>query len=219
VVTGDVQKDGEFMGKLVDFIGFSLKAAEDSLVEKIVDYASQSRFNSDMEAATLVYWHAHNSPGSLARDVRNLDEWQYDDDWDKVDALTARFHDWFLFDYKLQSGLRMVETFDRDCSGVLNVYERQLLSSWLNSYFGVFRIDSLNKENLVVRDILDDKLFFVDDEEDEIESCLPGKLLAGRPLLLGVNSRFSGTIMTVDDEYKLSVEEALKIKSSWRESP
>ena len=187
--------EGELpVGNLVDFGSFGLRHAEDSLIAKLVSYGAQPALSVDFDRAAQTFWKYHEKAGLLSWDDAEGPVWDEEADFERLDALKARFHDWFLFDYRLMNGMRVVEAFGKEHLPCLNRFELQLLTYWLDSYYGVFRI-RLEPDRLTLEDVLSGDAFHVTLDLEELSP--EGTLMAGRPLSLGEEARLSGAVVTV----------------------
>lgn len=183
------------MGNIVSLSDRRYRKAEASLVGKLVNFASLPKYEEDFNRAGEIFWSSH-SPSAI----------------NYHDALMARFHDWFLFDYTLSNGRRLVETFADENRESLDIYESVLIDYWRNSYFGLFEVVSISDNCSELRCVLDGECFLVADEA--LMGVSGGSLVAARPLRVDDNgvSNLSGAVVLISATYSEEIINDIKGK-------
>lgn len=187
---------------LIDIDVFGLRHAESSLVDKLNTYSTSPRFCADIDNASQLYWQTHRVAGT-----------QTDGSFDRcrkmADLPLLRFRDWFIFDYRLRCGYRLIELFSRELRGKLNRYEHSLLERWIESYYGVFSIEADREAHyLTMTDVLDGRSVVVGNDG----FASPDSLIAYRHLSLDAKSDPSGTRLVIDTSRAGTLVESLRYR-------
>lgn len=146
------------------------ETAED-LRAKLSRYAAKPRFNEEFEDAFAFFFG--EGPDEIQDELEP--------------AAFSRFMEWFIHDYRLSNGHRLIELFAMEFSIELTSRMRVLLESWQKSYLTLLQLLQLGRETAQVRDLL---------LGGEYSVCLPppastqgtpeaGRLLIGRLTRVG----------------------------------
>ena len=155
--------------------GWHLVAEE--LREKLGRFSGRPRFNDEFEEAFEFYF------GESVDDLQDsLDENDYD-----------RFMEWFLFDYRLSNGHRLIEIFDLEHGAELSRQARRLLRAWEKAHLTVLELQGRDGEIDRYLDLLTGKQY-------EVAGCpkdppLPRwSIVIARPLQVGRHWEFSHSV-------------------------
>lgn len=171
---------------------FSLEQAKwrragQDLRRALGEFADRSDFAWDAARAQEIYM------GALEKHAINGDD----------DFTMERCFEWFIFDYKLSSGLTVMEAFWEENCLRLSSYEALLVKEWSRSPISLYEVTaSLPEKGLLsVKDLLMRRKFVVRDAHaaSHIE---PGNLLFIRVLRVGSEYEFSTTGLALPGELK-----------------
>jgi hypothetical protein len=114
---------------------------------EIPGFARDERFAADFNRALPIFWNEF-----------------YDEDnageMSEFEAL--RFLDWFVFDYTLEDGTRILDTYQQEIGGTLEPVQKQLLDSWLTAPpAGAYEMTGYDGQVLHLRDFLSGETFDV----------------------------------------------------------
>lgn len=149
-------------------------AAAEEVREKLGRFAGRPRFNDEFEEAFEFFF---------GESVEHLQETLEEDDFE-------RFMEWFVYDYRLANGHRLIEIFDLEHGSDLSRPARRILKGWEQS----------NLTLLELHDRIDDTCIFVDvltgqRYEVAADSVHPGmlrwSLVISRPLHVGATWELS----------------------------
>jgi len=157
---------------VISLTQFRLRKVGENLRRKLGDYVGRHEFARDAAIAQELYFR-HLDVGIT----------DFDDDF-----LMERCFEWFIFDFRLPDGDRIIDKFKRDPS--LSADEKVLLDGWsrvVNSLYEVkavfpgklFLEDLFSREQLVVADI------------NAVREISPGFILYMRVLPVGNENEFS----------------------------
>ena len=119
------------------------------------------------------------------------------------DFTMERCFEWFIFDYKLSSGLTVMETFWEEKWMELNSYEAVLVKEWSRSPISLYEVTATLPEKglLSVKDLLMRRKFVVRDAH-AASNIEPGSLLFIRVLRVGSEYEFSTTGLALPGDLK-----------------
>lgn len=158
------------MTKLVTKNGSWHEAADD-LRAKLSRYASRPRFNEEFEEAFAFFFG--EGPDEMQDDLEA--------------SAFNRFMEWFIYDYRLSNGHRLIELFAMEHAIKLNSRAHQLLGEWSKSCFTLLQIKQIGSENIITNDLLLGGQFTLRfPSAKSVEGTLAvGHLLVGRPIKVG----------------------------------
>ena len=81
-------------------------------------FARDERFVPDFDRAVPLYWNNQYDAGNAG-------------EMSEFEAL--RFLDWFVFDYTLEDGTRILDVYQKEVSGELKSIQKKLLESWMDA--------------------------------------------------------------------------------------
>ncbi len=119
------------------------------------------------------------------------------------DFTMERCFEWFIFDYRLSSGLTVMETFWEEKGAELNSYEALLVKEWSRSPISLYEVTASLPEKglLAVKDLLMRRKFVVRDAH-AASNIEPGNLLLIRVLKVGSEYEFSTTGLALPGDLK-----------------
>jgi hypothetical protein len=151
-------------------------------------FARDARFTADFEAALPLYWKDYYD-GSNAGEMSEFE--------------ALRFLDWFVFDYELENGRRLIDLYNEEMSGDLAPEQNELLQSWLDARpAGAYELLSYNGQNLHLRDYFSDETF------DVFEAGGRGNVEPGEVILTRLVPVFDQTEFSTVAAYFPNGEEA-----------
>ncbi|MDD2554411.1 MAG: SEC-C domain-containing protein, partial [Desulfotomaculaceae bacterium] len=107
------------------------------------------------------------------------------------DFIMERCLEWFIFDYRLNSGRTIIETYRDEYHQVLSGPEATLLQSWTDSYNSLYEvIEVLPEEGLIIKDIFDPVGIKISDVNASL-NIEQGSILLMRVLQVGKEYEFS----------------------------
>lgn len=143
------------------------RAAEE-IREKLGRFAGRPRFNQEFEEAFEFYF------GETVEALQEtLDEADFD-----------RFMEWFVHDYRLNNGHRLIEVFDLEHGADLTPAARRLLRAWQQTYLTLLEVQKSKSDHFVLFDLLTGAEFEVAESAFE-EEVVPWTLVIGRPMPIG----------------------------------
>ena len=150
------------------------------LRDQLLSFSANAKYKKDFERAYSLYW------GKPFREPLALNE--------KEEANFSFFLDWFIHDFKLGSGLTLVEEFYRGKKEKLSPEEHSLLQSEMASHFSVYEVCEVNPEvGLKLKDL------FMGESLDIVEvsgtrTLAKWDIIFGRVNKMGPINKFSGVI-------------------------
>lgn len=140
------------------------------------DFARDERFAADFARALPIYWNSYY-------DISNADEMS------EFEAL--RFLDWFVFDYELEAGGRILDIYHAEERDDLSSLQQQLLDAWLDApAAGGYELTGYDGQILHLRDYL------TGEEMDAFEAGGRGNVEVGEVIL--------ARLVAVDDRLEFS---------------
>lgn len=143
-------------------------AAADEIREKLGRFAGRPRFNEEFEEAFEFFF---------GESVEHLQDTLDESDFE-------RFMEWFVYDYRLANGHRLIEIFDLEHGADLSRAARRLLRGWEQANLTLLELVERREDRCVLTDLLTGKRY-----ETTSESVAPGaarwSLIVARPLSLG----------------------------------
>ena len=100
---------------------------EESLIDKVLLYHEQERFNWDYEEARRVWYDSFGTDG---------DGKAVEDVWFTV---------WFIHDYRLSYGKTLLELFYNEKRHTLGVLEKEIMEAWLQAGIGLYEVNSVKE--------------------------------------------------------------------------
>lgn len=143
-----------------------------SLRRKLGDYVGRKEFSGEASRAQELYFQH--------LDVSIAD---FGDDF-----LMERCFEWFVFDFKLHDGERVISKFQRGSS--LTRDEKLLLGEWVRAVNGLYEVKAVLPEKLFLEDIITREQIIVMDV-NVVKRISPGYILYMRVLQVGVENEFS----------------------------
>ncbi len=108
-------------------------------------FARDDRFTADYERALPLYWNNYYDAGSAG-------------EMSQFEAL--RFLDWFVFDYTLEDGSRILEIYHNEAEEKLKPNEKKLLDSWMDVPAAcAYELTAYDGQNLQLRDFVTGEAF------------------------------------------------------------
>lgn len=149
-----------------------LRKVSRNLRRRLGDYVNRREFNRDAVRAQELYFKhmGDNAP-------------EFDEEF-----LLERCFEWFIFDFRLPEGDRIIERFSR--SAVLSEDEKHLLRAWAQSPNSLYLVKAVMPHKLLLEDLLLRRTLVVTDSSaaKELE---PGYVLYMRVLPVGLENEFS----------------------------
>ncbi|MGI6541541.1 MAG: hypothetical protein ACOX44_00535 [Limnochordia bacterium] len=137
---------------------------------KLFRFAGRNRFNADFDDAFSFFFG--ESPEEAPDDYTQI--------------TLNRFTEWFIFDYRLDHGHRLVELFELEHVAEMNELMRQLLTHWQQSHLSLMEITAIGRETIAVEDlILGGEYTIVRPSATRTDSLQTQTLLIGRLLRVG----------------------------------
>lgn len=93
----------------------ALQDAARFLRADLLEYADEERFDADLDKALPLYWN---------------DYYNAENDELMSPSESERFFDWFIFDYSLDGGKRVIELYQDERGPKLNPTQRDMLAAW-----------------------------------------------------------------------------------------
>lgn len=110
-------------------------------------FARDERFVADFNEALPLYWNNYYE----AENVGEMSEFE-----------ALRFLDWFVFDYKLEDGSRILDIYAEEFADSLTPLQLSLLNSWQEAApAGAYEMLSYDGQELQLRDVFSDEAFTV----------------------------------------------------------
>ncbi|NLN17755.1 MAG: hypothetical protein GX162_00565 [Firmicutes bacterium] len=146
------------------------EAAQD-LRTKLSRYAAKPRFNSEFEKAFVFFF------GEGPDEMQDVLEPQ----------AFGRFMEWFVHDYRLSHGHRLIELFGMEYATSLSCRKRHLLEAWQESRMTLLQIEAIDRGTIKVRDLLLGGEYVILPPAPVNVQGIPavGRLLVGRLLRVG----------------------------------
>ena len=166
--------------------------AELALREKLLAFSTSKRYDDEVARAFDMFWG-----GRRKLTGARLDE-----------ADSARFLEWYIFDYKTQQhGKTPVALFQEFRGYTLADDQRDLLRQWQQTRFGLFEVAGVWKTQLGLRDVFRNDTFNV----QWPQGCplATGDIFFSRILNVGSISTISGTITRIPSAMKDAVTQHL----------
>lgn len=165
--------------------------AEKSLRKAIMDFSSQERFKQDFDGAARQYFGEE-----ATRDRRlTVDEGEL-----------PGFMEWYFFDYRLQTGERIIDQFAREIGPKLNSVQRAILDDWL--VWNRARLLEFQEVKpgigVVVQDLLSEEVFEVNDISSSY-SAVRWTIALIRPILTEGRVSFTGSAVVLPPTEKAGV--------------
>lgn len=169
-----------------------LQRAADELKEKLGRFAGRPRFNQEFEMAFDFYF-GHE----LGELHPALDEADFE-----------RFMEWFIHDYPMSNGHRLIEIFDLEFGAELSAAGRCLLRRWRHAHLTVLEAVEGEGETWRLNDLLTGRVL----ESVRIPGELPTRwsLIVGRPLPVGDGYELSDAYTLLPPGVKESLIEHLR---------
>lgn len=110
-------------------------------------FARDERFAADFNEALPFYWNNYYD----AENVGQMSEFE-----------ALRFLDWFVFDYRLEDGSRILDIYEEQFAGSLTPLQLSVLRSWLEAPpAGAYEMLNYDGQVLQLRDVFSDEVFTV----------------------------------------------------------
>lgn len=175
---------------------FHKKDPEASLREKITDFAYQPRFGKDFERAIGLYF----GKAALRKRTLVMD-----------DEELPGFQEWFIHDFALPDGLRLVDRFAEEAGPSLPETEAKLLAAWraLNR-FRLFEVQSTQPGvGVVVQDLLSGEVLTIHDRSAS-RNMRRWMVMLARPHQAVDRVCFTGSSPALTPMYKKEMVEAAR---------
>lgn len=146
------------------------EAAQD-LRTKLSRYAAKPRFNDEFEEAFVFFFG--EGPDEMQDELEP--------------AAFGRFMEWFVHDYRLSHGHRLIELFDMEFATELPCRKRHLLEAWQKSRMTLLQIETMTREAVEARDlVLGGEYSILLPAPANVQGTpATGRLLVGRVLRVG----------------------------------
>ena len=150
-----------------------LEQAAEELREKLGRFACRPRFGDELEDAFEFYF----GYGIGEFDAR------------PGEAEFQRFMEWFIHDYRLSHGHRLIEVFDLEHGADLSVVERELLLGWMDAHLTLLEVVGETGGAWACVDLLTGRRF--ETVRFRGEPPLRWSIVVGRPLPVGKSHEIS----------------------------
>lgn len=151
-------------------------------------FARDERFVADFDTALPLYWKDYYDASSAG-------------EMSEFEAL--RFLDWFVFDYELANGRRLIDLYYEELGDSLAAEQQELLQSWLDAPpASAFELLSYSGQNLHLRD------YFSDETYDVFEASGRGNVEPGEVILTRLVPVFGRTEFSTVAAYLPNGEDA-----------
>lgn len=165
-----------------------------SLRTELLEFAEADRFDDAVAVALPLYWNEFYT----AANAHHMDYHE-----------SARFYDWFLFDYVMEDGQRPVDLFAKEEGPDLKPAERTLLEIWKAADpLSVYELTGYDGQTLHLRDWLSGQEF--DLFEPSGHGNVPvGALIIGRPVPVNDRMEFSTLVAFISPDEITDLRETL----------
>lgn len=183
---GSGKKYHDCCGKVSNVISLTqlrLRKVGQNLRRKLGDYVGKHEFSKDASKAQELYFR--NMDVSIA---------DFDDDF-----LMERCFEWFIFDFRLPDGDRIINKFRRDPS--LSSDEKTLLDGWSQAANSLYEVKAVLPGKLFLEDIFTREQKIVMDI-NAVREISPGFILYMRVLPVGVENEFSTSGLALPNDCK-----------------
>ena len=154
--------------------------AELALREKLLAFSTSNRYDDEVARAFDLFWGERRSLKG-----KRLDE-----------ADSARFLEWYIFDYKTRHhGKTPIALYQEFRGYALPDDQRALLRQWQRTRFGLYEVTGVWKSQLGLRYVFDKDILTVQTAQESPLS--QADLLFGRILSVGAALKLSGTVMRI----------------------
>ncbi len=173
--------------------------ARSSLTRDVIAFARDRRFAQSFADGLKLFWDGHYT-------VETADAMTEDE--------SLRFLDWFVFDYAPADRPRLLDVFAAEKGAGLGEYEARQLARWQEARPGsAFRVESVDRDLIVLRDLFDDSTVEVTSEAGA-RAAEPGEILLARIVQVHDQLRFSGTTVRLPEsaagELKAMMQQAFE---------
>ena len=171
--------------------------ARRNLTRDVIAFAREPRFAQSFADGLKLFWNEHYTAETA--DGMNEDE-------------SLRFLDWFAFDCAPQDRPRLLEIYSAEKGATLNELQRKQLDYWLAAKpISAYRVESVEGDDITLRDIFDDSTAAVTSEAGA-SVVKPGEILLARYVQVQDKLRFSGSTVRLPesslDELKATLHKA-----------
>ena len=151
------------------------------LRERIQKFTYQDRFKDDFERAIRLYF----GEGVLRGNVLTLDE-------EKIPG----FQEWYIYDYIVSEGERIIDLFAREVGPRLPAAQRQMLDDWRRTNrYRLFEVQKVEPGiGVTVQDLLSGEVFEVNDVSASY-ALVKWQVFLARPLLTEGRLHFTGSMI------------------------
>lgn len=146
----------------------SWRNEEQETLDKLLAFAQRPEFTAQIMVAFNLFWNGTYGLPTL----RLIDQGE-----------SARFLDWYIFDYRLEgSSARIIDLFADQTAVHLSIIEQERVAAWRDSCISLHRIAAQAQQSVLkIEDLLQDKALEVIDTGFG-HLGLPGDLILGRVL-------------------------------------
>lgn len=139
---------GTQAGTAISFSEAQIAAAENSLLSKLLAFGNSSSLAERQKTAFEEFFAGlEDAPKSF---------WTQDKE--------ISFMCWFVFDYRLPEGMRVIELFAEEQGSTLTSLEQQLLKDWLPTAAGLYEVQEVAPgRGMLLQDIFTGEQRFIDD--------------------------------------------------------
>lgn len=136
---------------------------------ELLEYAAGERFQDEAGTAAARYWDDLYTAGTLS--LMSPSE-------------AERFYDWFVFDYALPDGSRVVDAFRDEKGDGLSPYGRQLLDDWAaGAPMGGYELTGYERQTLQLKEIVSGEALELYEPGGHGDAML-GAIILGRPVAI-----------------------------------
>src|SRR5690606_18719794 len=171
--------------------GGELQRAAEELRDKLGRFASRPRFNREFETAFDFYF------GHGLGEFGPLDEADFE-----------RFMEWFVYDYPLSNGHRLIELFDLEKRSDLSAGGRRLLRQWLHAHLSLLELVDGTGDLWQMTDLLTGKR--LEGVRVPMKTPIRWSLVIGRPLAMGRGYELSANYLVLPPSIKETFIEHLR---------
>lgn len=146
----------------------SWRNEEQETLDKLLAFAQRSAFAAQITVAFNLFWN-----GTYGLPVlRTIDQGE-----------SARFLDWYMFDYRLEGGSdRIIDLLAKETAVSLSTLDHERIAAWRGSYISLYRmVGQVDQSILHIQDLLQNELLEVVDTGFG-HLGLTGDLIIGRVL-------------------------------------
>lgn len=164
-----------------------VKAAED-MHDRLDRFAALAKFNIEFEDAFEFFF---------SEPIDFLQEYVSEEEF-------SRFMEWFIHDYVLSDGGRVIEKYDREHGSKLPGAVRRMLRSWMGAHLSLLEFRARTEDGFELVDLLTGTTHVVSSRSFP-EGLHPWSVIIGRPLSIGERDFMSPAYTVLPPAVKASI--------------